>query len=227
LLGHARIGIPSAHRPALRRLAELSDEDFTQMMHHLKDQSQDFLSKGELMARLGKGAPPIAADASDIVDALIGLQTTRGSHGWSLEALQDAVTLGAPSDFGDLAAVAARRLTTLLSAPPIMLVAKAFDLLGANQHLYHVSRITTDIRPVFSDDAEPVAHGGIILHQLSLEYWTDGDARTLQIALDGEDLAALRATLDKAARKESHLRAVVGLAGLRLIDTTVQEGSRG
>jgi hypothetical protein len=128
------------------------------------------------------------------------------------EALRDAT--GMPGDDAQKE-VAVERIGRLLGSPALRTSGKALDLLYSNERNFVGSRIVSDIRPIFGDDAAEVPSAVVIAHRLEVEYVDPaGHNRTLQFALDHEDLATLRSTVERAQTKASVMESLVERAGL-------------
>ncbi len=88
----------------------------------------------------------------------------------------------------------------LLCVDAFRIVAKAIDLAYEYANLYRKSRILTDIRPLFSENAETI-DGAVVSYTLRIRYDSvDGD-HELSIAMDDADVRELRDTCDRAMLK--------------------------
>ena len=79
------------------------------------------------------------------------------------------------------------------------------DIARESDRLLHVSRVITDLRPVFSEEAANEPFGAVIVHTLRLDYFEENDVKTISFALNSRDLAQLKRTVERAQAKENTL----------------------
>ncbi|HWT01915.1 MAG TPA: hypothetical protein VN256_16830 [Pyrinomonadaceae bacterium] len=110
------------------------------------------------------------------------------------------------------------RLTRLLNAPSLQLIAKAHDVLLEHAQTFSSARIVSDIRPVFRDsvDDQPVA--AVIVHMLNLTYFQAGERQEFVVALDTKDIQDLLDTCERAKKKTERLKAVIGSSDMTYIE---------
>lgn len=101
------------------------------------------------------------------------------------------------------------KLRTLLSSEFFSIVAKAYDL-ATEERTFCTARILTDLRPVFGARVEDGPQAMVVLHTLKLVYH-EGSKRHEEffVALDADDLKALRKVIDRAEAKADTLRPAV------------------
>ncbi len=90
----------------------------------------------------------------------------------------------------------------------IRLSAKALNLAYEHAQLFKRARIMTDIRPVFSDDADTMS-GAVVSHTLLLHYDSAKEDRILSLALDETDIRSLQKQCDRALKKSNTARALL------------------
>jgi len=88
----------------------------------------------------------------------------------------------------------------LFSLPGIMTLVKALDLSYDYAFLYQNAKILTDIRPIFSDNANAI-EGSVISFTLRLYYDSVNGSQNTSIALDLEDLEDLIENCKRAITK--------------------------
>ena len=71
----------------------------------------------------------------------------------------------------------------------------------ASDNLLQSTRILTDVRPLFSDDAQSI-DGAVVAHTLRLRYDSAGIDHELSLALDSSDLHKLIEDCERALQKE-------------------------
>ena len=88
------------------------------------------------------------------------------------------------------------------SSKPVVLAARALNLVTEFDRVYHGARIMTDIRPVFGHDAHTGAKAAAIVATLKIEaHEGGGDVRPYYFALDHTDLVELQGLVDRALVK--------------------------
>jgi hypothetical protein len=88
----------------------------------------------------------------------------------------------------------------LLTVPVVRLVSIALDLMYEHENLLQSVRVITDIRPVFSEDADLI-EGSVVSHTLRLRYdSTEGD-HSISIAMDEADIRELERQCKRALLK--------------------------
>lgn len=88
----------------------------------------------------------------------------------------------------------------LFDLPIVHLTAKALDLSYQHSHLLQSAHVITDIRPLFSKDADEI-QGMTISHKLRLRYDDVEGEHGLSVALDERDLKALIRQCERALKK--------------------------
>jgi len=84
---------------------------------------------------------------------------------------------------------------------------KALHLLSENSTIYQSSRIISDIRLVFNDELDSVNRCGVIIHNLKLELFRNGNINEdIFISMDLNDLKSLRDHLTRAIEKDGLIR---------------------
>ena len=92
-------------------------------------------------------------------------------------------------------------LSLLANVVSIELTAKAIELAYASDNLLQSTRILTDVRPLFSDDAQSIDRA-VVAHTLRLRYDSAGIDHELSLALDSSDLHKLIEDCERALQKE-------------------------
>jgi hypothetical protein len=88
------------------------------------------------------------------------------------------------------------RVASILRTEALSTTAVGVELLTQFPRNYQVSRIFTDIRPLFHDEVEDRPTGAVIVETLQLQTWNrDGSTETLYVAMDEADLLEPRTTV--------------------------------
>ncbi len=99
--------------------------------------------------------------------------------------------------------------------------AKGIALSIGNAKLFSTANVYTDIRPCFPVGFEKEFLGGIILHQLEINYYEEGGSKQVYLTLDTCDVAALKEQLNRAEEKEKYLRSKKNLNNFCFIDNDI------
>jgi hypothetical protein len=96
----------------------------------------------------------------------------------------------------------------LLTEPTVRRVSIALDLMYEHENLLQSARVVTDIRPVFSEDANCI-DGSVVSHTLRLRYdSTEGD-HSISIAMDEADIRELKRQCERALLKAQTARTLM------------------
>ena len=147
-----------------------------------------------------------------INEAAFSLIISRAAHRTAISQYIDDLMEGVPSfqDLGETAVGNLRaRVTEILSVSTLDLIARAHNVLLEHSQTYTISRIISDVRPVFNDDvlAEPL--GAVLVHMLSVVYRSAGRRENFVVALDEKDVDQLIDVLERARNKAKTLKALL------------------
>lgn len=200
------IRVPKTGVPVLKRLAELDETHASSLIARLSD--AQFRSAHALVSSVQDTVGDTwDDDKSDaFVTHLISMSTLATSHDFTASEMAEHLTEQISSDLsGGERKTLAARLTALLSAPSFAAFGKAVDIARESDRLLHTSRVITDVRPVFGQEASSNPLGAVIVHTLRLDYLEGNDVKTISFALTSPDLAQLKRTVERAQAKESTL----------------------
>lgn len=146
------------------------------------------------------------ASAEPLVDALLALGGR--SRDLPLDEVMEAASSARDLDLTPEARGLLRdRLLALASMVSVKTTANAVDLLTENERNYSRSRILTDVRHVFADDANERPIGAVIIETLALHMWDrNGEEQTVHVAMDEADLVELQRATERALDKTSNLK---------------------
>jgi len=212
-----KLEIPAEEREVLRRWLVEDEPRMKQVLAALA-QAQPALVRATLATEVAKHAGLDEALAKQLVRALINLSATV----WGLEEedrnnAADIIFNTLQPSGGDRTAFDAH-LAQLLELRALEITGKAAGVLGDNPQLFCAARTLSEIRPVFRERGlEPNA--AVIVHHLKLVYHEgpEADRKELFIAMDKEDLTALRNVLDRAIAKHEKLVTLVKKLDLPLL----------
>jgi len=217
-----RLAVPQQHREPLEVLARASDDDFAALSEALAAGTPgQHQHRRSLVAAVTGVTEAITPRDSELL--LHALMSMRGAVSNTPRAVDDFA-----KDIGDSESLnlesperdrLAARLVVLLDNPNIVRVAKALDLASEQDHLFTNARILTDIRPIFGDEPEQPPEAAVTFHLLRLETTASGRYERVTIAMDNEDLAQLKAAVDRAVVKAESLEGYLSSIGLIQMET--------
>lgn len=224
----ARLNIPERFRAGLSKIRELDETSVQQIRVALEQPVPGFSSDEDAKLPNRPSDIPVTALASmssvtdradlrPIAEAVAGLYAAKASRDIGVEEFADQVCDAMESlDSEESRLPRAERdqfrkkLLTLLDADVFAVVSKAFDLATDDERTFCHARILTDLRPVFGTRIEEGPKGMVVVHLLKIDYHQGNPAHhQFYVALDVDDLQALRKVIDRAEAKARNLRSAV------------------
>jgi hypothetical protein len=214
------ITIPDSYKAGINQLAHLAEGDVDRLLAGF-NRIEPKLTGKELAADLQSQIEgPQIAQLSEIVESLVGVSSLVGAYeelplDKIVQDLLDAMQQHR-EDFAEPASgwkPFGAVLTRLLQSSSLRISARANDVQHEEPKLFANGRILTDIRPVFEGD-EAELKGALIIHSMKLTYFSDGEYKDFYVALDDNDLRALRKVLERAERKSAVLKATLSKAAI-------------
>jgi hypothetical protein len=218
--------IPDAYADGLRQLASLSAEDYKSIASAL-EKVPPRLKSSELAESLQDAVPSIAlTDLRKIIETASSFATSFGP--------QEEVTIdqfvtdlleamhGDPDRFGEPPKLGwddfREEIASLLASKTLRLSSRADDIQHEQTNLFTGARILSDIRTVF--DAETVEpQAALVIHQMKITYFHNGEYQDIYIAMDNADLRSLRAVIERAERKTDQLKTLISKASLNYFES--------
>jgi hypothetical protein len=219
------VRIPYEHREGLANLIALSDEEANRLYQALAAEGPA-LYPPVLERRAAETSRLELSRVRPIIGAVISLITSRDRQGLSTDTVaNDIATAAASEGVGGLqidspaVAIFKQRLVQFIGLEqPLGVTARALDVMTQHKNVLQRSRILTDIRPIFSSGDNPQPTAAVIVHNLQLVTYSDGDFVTFVAALDSQDLRSLAKVITRAIQKEKSLKSVISTGGLSYID---------
>jgi hypothetical protein len=159
------------------------------------------------------------AAVEPLAEALLSLELLRASHGYPVKDIAEAVAMseGFRDDADSLTtAKISDALQNLLPIGKLSRLAKAYDLGSSYERQFHLSRVLTDIRPLFDDEVSVPPPGALIVHQLELRGFVNGELRTSYWVMNGRDLDRLKEQIERAQGKSQALAEVLRLNNISM-----------
>lgn len=103
------------------------------------------------------------------------------------------------------------KLEYLLSRKQIYYSSKAEDLLNDYGNAFVLSRVVSDIRPIFDIDLNEEIKAAMIIHNLTIHYQSDNEPfhKNITLTLSPKNIKELREILNRAEVKEINLKSVL------------------
>lgn len=225
--------MPEPYRAGLGRLAAWSDRQI-QALDDALATSAATLEPRPLVASLSPSLEGVDDEAIwEVLTALLSLYSAAESNSLKLVDLSASVAQSPDLkiDIPDQRELLAKRLTQLTRHQSLLITAKAFGVLTANEKSYHRARVVTDIRPVFGEDlGRPAA--ALIVHMLSIAFHQGHGAERwsvdeVHVALDSKDVRQLSEVLRRAEDKAASLAQTLAGADIQVLTSEPVTGPAG
>jgi hypothetical protein len=211
------ISIPPEVRPYLVQLALADQEHLDALVTAIAEQPARQSHRKFVAAVVGAVGNVQGWEPEGSVQALLSLAAGRQAVGLSVDEFVQEVATSSDIELPDEARA---RLSELLSRAlrneSLTVSAKAWALLTDNQANFKEARVITDVRPIFADSNEPPP-AGLVVHMLRLTYWGDDSEHAFWVAMDDNDMEALRKVVVRAQGKSKQLRSGAGTTSIKLL----------
>jgi hypothetical protein len=197
-------------RRGLVKLAGLAQENFRELLSVLS-RPPTAVRRREYPSSVAASLPALPAEnVEEIVTSLLFLLGYRQSQNVDefaasvaenmQHARQEVAVAPAASDLLRL------RLVEALRVESLRLRTKAVELMFEGAQVFQAARIVTDFRPVFGGEAGLDIMGGLVVHNLKLEYFTVDGTGEMYLSMDDDDILQLKQVLNRAEQKARVLR---------------------
>ena len=222
--------VPELHVPPVKEFLKLSPSKVDELLNALGaagpvfntfDLADEIAQKVDVPKRLLSG----------ILSVVAGLYLTRDREGTPIEQFVDQDVLRAlaaaqvfegkeaiESDWPKLRKFIAGALAQHRS---VGTASKTGHILTQHERIFDDARILTDMRPIFHADVGDVPDAAVIIHMLRLTQRTPRPNQRYEdifIAMDSNDIRALRETIDRAIAKEETIKTAMNKADIKCID---------
>jgi hypothetical protein len=210
--------IPEQHKAGLAALKALSPEKLAALVKALQDIPIVTRQRNELISAVNVSLPALdEGQVEGIVSTIYSLYRVRAHSEVELVQFVKDLT-DAASASGALMSAEERQsfemnMRVLLSVESLNVFAKAHDLQRDHQQIFHEAKVFTDLRPVFGA-ANEAPRGMVLEYTLKITYHDGARHKEMYLALDADDIAALRAALDRAEIKASSLKDLLSAKGI-------------
>jgi hypothetical protein len=208
----SRLRIPESLRAAMAGIVSMGHEAFETLVDSLRNVTPSSTPASFISIVEARDAgSPSGIDLAGLVSALFALYRIRDENEVALPEFVD--------DLGDSMSSTPRRppvdlqvfkqrTAILLDIPSLAISAKAYSIYREQPKIFVSARIFSDIRPVFSQDAESL-RAATVLHQLKISYVEEDERHDLFLALDSDDLAILQKVITRAQAKAKVLAGLI------------------
>lgn len=207
--------IPERFEAGFNELASLSESDFLNIQKAIIN-ADATSSLDKLSDKINSSLSDI--DVSDILSSVGSLIPYVDNTEMISEIISDIVEIAESSETIEInnSSQFTERLDFLLRDKHIYYASKATDLLNNYSNLFILSRIVTDLRPVFSLDIEDPLSAGVLVHTLHIHYQSNDEPyhKDISITLNKDDLLVLKEAISRAEKKEILLQEVFNKSSL-------------
>ena len=211
----SELHIPDRVKPIVARIQALTAPDFERILDTLKS-AQPHLSNERLVAEVSEALPEKLKDADEIIDALVTMNRFRMHTERTIEqfvrAMVSAVEDQTESDSPFDSTKFSERVSALLSAEVLLVLARASALQHSHDHVFMSARVVSDVRSVFDQDGDKI-QGSMIIHNMNMTYFQEGERKEFFVAMDNDDIAKLRKVLDRTEAKTAALQELIEKSG--------------
>jgi hypothetical protein len=109
-------------------------------------------------------------------------------------------------------------LLKLLSIDNLFLSAKAVNIKFEQEILFAKANVISEILPVFSPNAEEIPKAAMIVHQLGIHYYQDGNHKDFYVRVDLDEIDDLIQILERAKKKAASLQSFLESSNLTYIE---------
>lgn len=217
------LAVPQQFQIGFDKLKHLDETSLRALLEALQAE-RPTLFREDFAEKVASRLPAVsAADAKEIIGALLGFYWGRESASLSTQEFVDALVAQSFPLEDAQGELMRRYLPQLLSLDSVIVTSKAFDILTEHEHTVHDLRIITDLRPIFKEASleEPGSSpaAAVITHTLKISYHRGREVSEFFLALDDQDIELLKVLLDRAAAKEASLKRLLGQTGVPCIET--------
>jgi hypothetical protein len=216
--------LTSETKQALEALAALSPDAVENLWKCLADSPVQLFPQSDVFSRVEAVYGADAEETKSIAQLLLYLWWSQSTRKRSREEIAQEVTeaFGKTDKGKDLSQpqiqTLKRYLERLLDNQNLVISQNASSLVLDYERVFAVSRVITDMRPVFEGRNPESMAGGLIVHTLRLSYYkADGTEDEFYVALDDDDVGQLQNALTRAAEKSAQLRALLDRAKVSYI----------
>ncbi len=219
------LNIPKDDLLVLKTIAELEESKFAALASALRD-SKPSLTREQFVTQIAEVAKSIQQpEMRSILKVVFTLYALNDRMRISSKELANVVTKSAVQSSvkevpfpSDKVGLLSARLDILLSfGKSIGVSAKAWDVLTEHERIFCGARILSDLRPVFAESLE-TASASVIVHNLQIGFHQNGKHQDFYVALDTDDVQALKEVIVRAEKKTIALCSILKKANVDYLE---------
>lgn len=211
----ASLRVPERYVGGLAKLLSLSDEEFERVLILFEQMSISNKPRKAIKDAVAGTTVIASNDAESIADAVMSLfsifnyQFKPASEGARevAEAIEESSSEEIKRLSDDIRGKAQSRLVKLFSVSTLALSIKAEARRFDYDKIFAYARISSDIRPIFSDNAKELPQIAVVNHMMNIHYIHEGNHQDFYVVLDDVDLKELKEQLERATLKSENLQA--------------------
>lgn len=212
----AGISVPEEAVSVLIWLAKLPKEDQSAILAAATSFDAKAPSRNRIKRHFQKSLEGMdASRASELTSMLLSLVGLHQIQDFDLGAIAETVAYHPSLSLEDNEREnLTPLLTSLLTATPIYISAKALDIAEDNQFLFEWARILSDIRPIFAEkEGAEQQRFAAIVYTLKIGYADIEGRKEIYLALEEKDLDLLEKIISSARRDSASLKKFLRAAG--------------
>jgi hypothetical protein len=213
----APISIPNRYEPALVSISKLDEKALGELAEALNEAPKtiDVASLSNTLAERVESASD--SEIAEIVPALLFFHSYREYTGTSAaqaaESIASAIYDELTARLEDISlerSVFTKRMSRLLASQPLLVSARAAQVLSDHEKVWIDGRVLTDVRPIFERENPNELLGVSIVHTLKVNYHTGDEHKEIFVAMDAKDVSSLVDKLTRANAKADTLKRIFG-----------------
>jgi hypothetical protein len=225
----AQIQLSESQLSDLAAICELEPETLKGVSAHLSNLDSLPLHPARLLSEIRESLGEHSAFAEPLMRQCLSFQSLMRVSDWNLEELSEELneSVDRLADWKTGLFDKWKRVFAdfieLLNQQPFRIVANAIELAYEYANLYRKARIITDIRPLYTQDADSI-EGAVVSYTLRLRYDNSQGDHELSLAMDESDVHDLQSQCARAINKARTARTLMNeVAEVPTIITGEQE----
>ncbi|HEX5702395.1 MAG TPA: hypothetical protein VFX97_04160 [Pyrinomonadaceae bacterium] len=211
----ASLRVPDKYVGGLAKFLSLSDEDSERALALLEGLSVSVKPRRTIKEAFLSAATIAPNEADSIADAVMSLFTIFNyefkSPTEAARNIAEAIEESSAEELKDedIRKKAEPRLTRLFSATTLAVSVKAEARRFDYDKVFAYARISSDIRPIFSDNATELPRAAVVSHMMNIHYISETEHKDFYVVLDDIDLKELQHQVERAVLKSENLQSLL------------------
>jgi hypothetical protein len=215
--------IPESAYAAIQHLVHLSETDFAAFLDALTRAEPSLKTDmfwSHVAPHVKQIEPPVIKSILNEIFSMDAVRTDEPLDEFA-EAMAEAASEIKSKEFPfrdeDRKTLKDRLVKILEGRKGLEITMKSAGVMLDQERVFYHARILTDIRPVFDSQGESVS-AAVIVHNLRIHYEHNSEHEDFHVALDTADIQSLREVLDRAEKKASYLKGLLGSMRVSYLD---------